>query len=140
MSPSAREFDLVIVGAGGSGLAAAVSAAEHGLRVVVLEKQPHIGGTTGIAIGALSSAFGYGFGALIIILLAQLFFLRRKRLRGDGGGRRTARQNFAASAALVVAATIGSFAFSLESCNRELGCHRIFFERIYTPPHLVRPT
>ena len=44
-----------MVGAGGSGLATAVSAAEHGLRVVLLEKQPNIGGTTGIAIGSLTA-------------------------------------------------------------------------------------
>ena len=49
------KFDAVIVGAGGSGLAAAVSAAEHGLRVVVLEKQPVTGGTTGIAVGSFTA-------------------------------------------------------------------------------------
>lgn len=50
------EYDIIVVGAGGSGLAAAVSAAEHGARVLVLEKQPAAGGTTGIAVGSFTAA------------------------------------------------------------------------------------
>ncbi len=49
------DYDVVVVGGGGSGLAAAVSAAERGLRVVLLEKQPQLGGTTGIAIGSFTA-------------------------------------------------------------------------------------
>lgn len=48
-------FDVIIVGGGGSGLAAAASCAEQGLSVVVLEKQPQLGGTTGIAVGSLTA-------------------------------------------------------------------------------------
>lgn len=48
-------FDVIVVGAGGSGLATAVSAAESGLRVCVLEKQTNPGGTTGIAVGSFTS-------------------------------------------------------------------------------------
>jgi len=47
--------DVVVVGGGGSGLAAAVSAAEHGLSVVVLEKHARLGGTTGIAVGSFTA-------------------------------------------------------------------------------------
>ena len=47
--------DLVVVGGGGSGLAAAARGAELGLSVVVLEKQPQLGGTTGIAIGSFTA-------------------------------------------------------------------------------------
>jgi len=50
------EFDVVVVGGGGSGLAAAVSAAEHGLGVVVLEKRPQCGGTTAIAVGSFTGS------------------------------------------------------------------------------------
>ena len=50
------EFDCIIVGGGGSGLAAAVSAAEHGCSVLVLEKQPELGGTTGIAVGSFTGS------------------------------------------------------------------------------------
>ena len=51
-----KEYDVIVVGAGGSGLAAAYSAAEHGGRVLVLEKQPQPGGTTGIAVGSFTAA------------------------------------------------------------------------------------
>jgi fumarate reductase flavoprotein subunit len=49
------EYDILIVGGGGSGLAAAVSAAENGAKVVVLEKYPELGGSTGIAVGSLTA-------------------------------------------------------------------------------------
>jgi len=47
--------DLIVVGAGGSGLATAVSAAQHGLSVVILEKCSQPGGTTAIAIGSFTA-------------------------------------------------------------------------------------
>lgn len=49
------EYDVIIVGGGGSGLAAAVRALEQGLRILVLEKQPQLGGTTGMAIGSFTA-------------------------------------------------------------------------------------
>ncbi|TIU17407.1 MAG: FAD-dependent oxidoreductase, partial [Mesorhizobium sp.] len=42
--------DVVVVGAGGSGLFAAIEAAEMGRRVLVLEKNPAPGGMTNWAI------------------------------------------------------------------------------------------
>jgi len=47
--------DVIVIGGGGSGLAAAVSAAEHGCSVLLLEKQPQLGGTTGIAVGSFTA-------------------------------------------------------------------------------------
>jgi succinate dehydrogenase/fumarate reductase flavoprotein subunit len=47
--------DIIVVGGGGSGLATAVSAAEHGANVLLLEKQPALGGTTGIAVGSFTA-------------------------------------------------------------------------------------
>lgn len=48
-------YDVIIVGGGGSGLAAGVSVAERGLKVLLLEKNAQLGGTTGIAIGSFTS-------------------------------------------------------------------------------------
>ena len=48
-------FDVLVIGGGGSGLAAAVSAAEGGCSVCLLEKQSQLGGTTGIAVGSFTA-------------------------------------------------------------------------------------
>ncbi len=48
-------YDVIVVGGGGSGLAAAVSAAESGCSVLLLEKQSRLGGTTGIAVGSFTA-------------------------------------------------------------------------------------
>lgn len=49
-------YDVIVIGGGGSGLAAATSAAECGLRVLLLEKQAELGGTTGIAVGSFTAS------------------------------------------------------------------------------------
>ncbi|GGD25169.1 FAD-dependent oxidoreductase [Sinisalibacter lacisalsi] len=41
-----RDCDVLVIGSGAGGLSAAVTAAHHGLRVIVAEKTPFIGGTT----------------------------------------------------------------------------------------------
>jgi succinate dehydrogenase/fumarate reductase flavoprotein subunit len=50
------ECDVLVAGAGGAGLAAAVAAAEAGAQVLLLEKMPQVGGTTGIAVGSMTAA------------------------------------------------------------------------------------
>ena len=47
---------VVVIGAGGSGLAAAVAAAEAGAAVTVIEKAPEIGGTTALSVGSITAA------------------------------------------------------------------------------------
>ncbi len=49
------EADVIIVGAGGAGLAAAVTAHENGASVIVLEKMGKVGGNTIMAGGALNA-------------------------------------------------------------------------------------
>ena len=49
------QYDAIIVGGGGSGLAAAVSAAQQGKSVLLLEREPHLGGTTGMAVGSFTA-------------------------------------------------------------------------------------
>lgn len=48
--------DVVVVGAGGAGLAAAIQAASMGANVIVLEKQGIIGGNTNYSTGGLNAA------------------------------------------------------------------------------------
>ena len=43
--------DVTILGAGGAGVMAAVTAAESGAKVIVLEKRPFPGGNTNLAMG-----------------------------------------------------------------------------------------
>ncbi|HXY94645.1 MAG TPA: FAD-binding protein [Acidimicrobiia bacterium] len=48
-----KSVDLVIVGSGGGGLVAAIAAIDEGLEPLVLEKQPIVGGSTGLSGGIL---------------------------------------------------------------------------------------
>ncbi|SET53047.1 fumarate reductase flavoprotein subunit [Natronincola peptidivorans] len=48
--------DVVVIGGGGAGLAAAVSAHQNGAKVIVLEKMPRLGGNTILSGGAFNAA------------------------------------------------------------------------------------
>ncbi|WP_236629391.1 FAD-dependent oxidoreductase [Lactobacillus sp. HT06-2] len=50
------EYDLIVVGAGGAGLAAAATAAENNASVMVIEKQGIAGGTTSYSGGVIQAA------------------------------------------------------------------------------------
>lgn len=56
LKKDAYTTDVVIVGAGGAGLSAAVAAAEKGATVSVLEKNPNIGGNTAVSGGEFNVA------------------------------------------------------------------------------------
>ena len=47
--------DVVVIGAGGAGLAAAISAEQNGAKVIVVEKMPKVGGNTILAGGAVNA-------------------------------------------------------------------------------------
>lgn len=50
------DADVVIVGAGGAGMTAALTAAEAGKKVIILESQPMVGGNTVKATGGMNAA------------------------------------------------------------------------------------
>ena len=52
----ALEADIVIVGAGGAGMTAAISAADAGMSVVLLESQPAVGGNSVKSTGGMNAA------------------------------------------------------------------------------------
>ena len=52
----AYEADVVIIGAGGAGMTAAISAADAGAHVIVLESQPAVGGNSVKSTGGMNAA------------------------------------------------------------------------------------
>ncbi|GAA4533960.1 FAD-dependent oxidoreductase [Amycolatopsis samaneae] len=51
-----NEYDVIVVGGGGAGLAAAVTAAERGAKVLLFESEPELGGSTQLSAGMFTAA------------------------------------------------------------------------------------
>ena len=49
------DTDVIVVGGGGAGMAAAIEAARWGRKVVLLEKEPRLGGSTAWSVGSVSA-------------------------------------------------------------------------------------
>lgn len=50
------DYDLIVIGAGGAGLAGAIWAAEAGCKVIILEAEDRIGGSTALSDGVFNAA------------------------------------------------------------------------------------
>lgn len=51
-----KPYDIIIIGGGGTGLMAAYAAAGEGRSVLLLEKGPKLGGTTGLSVGTVAAS------------------------------------------------------------------------------------
>lgn len=74
-----EEFDVVCVGAGAGGMAAALTAAIEGLKVLIVEKTPFVGGSTAVSGGAVwipNNAQSVGLGHEDSIEKAKLYLDR----------------------------------------------------------------
>ncbi len=60
-----RDADVVVVGSGAAGMSAALTAAGHGRRVLLVTKEDLGGGATPQALGGLAAAIGPGDGAFL---------------------------------------------------------------------------
>jgi succinate dehydrogenase/fumarate reductase flavoprotein subunit len=49
-------YDVIVVGSGSAGLAAAIAAAESGAKTLMIEKNPALGGTSGWSVGSITTS------------------------------------------------------------------------------------
>src|ERR1035437_4401690 len=52
----AQTVDVIVIGGGGAGLAAAIGAGAANRSVLLLEKEPKLGGTTGLSVGSITAS------------------------------------------------------------------------------------
>jgi len=77
------ETDVLVIGGGGTGLAAAVSAAEEGAKVIVAEKCSSPGGTTGLSVGSITACCTSYQARQGILDSPEALFEDMKKLNGE---------------------------------------------------------
>ena len=60
---------MIVVGCGAGGMLAAISANSNGSEVIILEKEPLVGGTTGVSGGIIWSPINHHMQDLVCIRL-----------------------------------------------------------------------
>lgn len=93
----AAAADVVVIGGGGSGMAAAITAAELGRKVILLEKNPRLGGSTAWSVGSVTSSCTPHQIRAGILDSPEEHWADYKVLAGE----RAARDNFELSAVMV---------------------------------------
>ncbi len=83
MSSNEMETDVLVIGGGGTGLAAALSAAEEGAKVIVAEKCNSPGGTTGLSVGSITACCTSYQARQGILDSPEALFEDMKKLNGE---------------------------------------------------------
>ena len=81
-------FDVVVIGSGGAGLTAAVTAAEKGAKVLVLEKNSFVGGNTIVSGGAFNAVIPEDAKKAGVQDSEQLFFENTMEAGGYRGNKK----------------------------------------------------